>query len=248
MTRDGHLDELDLARLDGDERARDPAFFLAADAHLAGCARCRDALAARRAEDATVAMLVAPAVVARATSVARRGVRARVLAVTAGVLALAAVAFIATRPPAPSPAGDDDLTVKGGALYFEVQVNDGTRTRVVADGDRIRPGERAAFGVRSAHGGHLLIFGWDHTTRAYPLWPTSDPRLPAVAGELAASATLVPLPITVRFDDAPGDETFAALLCPAPFSLADIVPGGLVTVPPTRPGCSTATIVLRRAP
>jgi len=246
LDRSGHLSELALDRLDTDDRALDPSFFEATEAHLATCDRCRDRLDARRRE--AVSLTPTPAVVAAWTSprAVRGGHPWRRLGGVGLVFAAAAAVLLVTRL---APDDDDGVRKKGAALHFEVHVHDGRAERLVGTGDRVRPGERAAFGVRPDAAGYLVIFGWDATGEPYPVWPYAAAARDAAALPIARLDVTLPLPVAVRFDATPGPEHLVAILCPEPFRVGDVVPArGLAEAGPRVPvGCARREVVLDKA-
>ncbi|MCC6625616.1 MAG: DUF4384 domain-containing protein [Deltaproteobacteria bacterium] len=247
LDRQGHLTELALDRLEADPPASDPSFFEAARAHLAGCEPCRARVDLRRRDALTIAPSARVVAAWRSRHAARRGHLPKLVGV-GGALAVAALVLIVARAP---PAGDDDAPRKKGAsLHLEVHVHDGARARLVGDGDRIRAGDRAAFGVRPERDGHLLVFGWDATGAPYAIWPmATDPRA-AVAQPIARMEATLPLPAAIRFDGTPGAEHLMAVLCPEPFSLADLLPpDGLGASEPRVPAaCARRRVVLHKTP
>ncbi len=246
--RSGHLTELALNRLDQDTRASDPNFFTLAEAHVASCARCDAILAERRSFDSQVALRPPQPLIDRAVAVDRaaRARRTRSLLVGAGVVAMAAGAFFALRPPAPDVVDPEDLRVKGAPFQLQVRVHDGREARIVGDGDMIEAGERAGFGVRSVSDGWLVVFGWDATLEPYAVWPVGDAAT-VRAKPLAHSDALTQLPAAIRFDTAPGDEHLAAVFCAEPFALAEVTGAVVKSGTTTRAGCVARTLVLRRA-
>ncbi len=264
LDRFGHLPELAFDRLLLDNRSTDPAFFAAAEAHLAQCEQCRAAFAELRAEDssfhAAASLRKRPD---RSTGHARVG---RMVAIATATLALAAGLLIALRPGpeprtgggygqpfGPSAGGFDPgglgLRAKGGALELEVHVHDGVVSRTVDNHSVVHPGERAGFGVRVDRAGFLLVLGWDQRGQAYVLYPpAADAATPAAA--VSASDAVVALPVAARFDATLGEEHLAAVFCETPFALSDLAPQGHIDPPAiaARPGCALRRVTLDKRP
>jgi len=232
LDRSGHLSELalDVYRYDG---ARPDI-----DAHLATCERCRAALSALLAEDQAA---VVPAPRRAPPKSPWTGWAARGAAL--GLLAMAAIVFLVTRPPAGDrPDDGDTLRLKSGAFDFEVFVHDGQRSRAVVDGDVVHPGERMGFRVRVREQGYLLVIGHDDQGHTYMCYPPGEVGASAA---LPFPATLEPqvLPVAMRFDDILGSEHIVALLCPAPVGAADIAMDARM-----RDGCVIHELSLNKQP
>lgn len=222
LDRTGHLSEYALDRLRFDPA--DEAFASAATAHLASCQACQHRLLTlARADDA---LSLSPR-----SSRPRRSPRPAWLTFIAPLM-LAALAFVIARPwsgegprsSSPRLVSDDDVrTLKGSPLDLEVFIHDGTRSRPVASGATIHPGERMGFRARTQHDGHLLIVGQDERGQVYGCWPQVADVESASAVPLARTERPEMLPTAMRFDPLLGTETITAIFCPHPFAFSDLV-------------------------
>jgi len=210
-----HLDELAYDRMRLDARASDPAFFEAAERHLAACDACRAAFAQLDAVDRDFTLPPSLAVAARA----RGGGRRRLWAVAGAALALAAGVVVAVRLAA-APV-DDGLRVRGGALELQVYVHDGRESHLVIDASEVHAHDRVAFRARASATGWLLIVGWDDRLTPYPVHPSGDAGF--AAAPFDAARDFVQLDAGLELDERPGSETLVAIHCPERFSLADLV-------------------------
>lgn len=250
LDRGGHLSELTLDRLRFDPP--EPSFRAAVEAHLATCAACRDALTALAEEDAACALAPPPSTPRAAGEVIPLSAKRRRAAWIGGVtvLALAALALFAVRPWIVSPPEDDVITLRGGPFDFEVYVHDGQRSRPVADGDVVHPGERMGFRVHLRQEGYLAIIGRDDRGMTYSCYPLPEAGAVTSLAQAVAHARTdgpIPLPVAMRFDDTLGDEHITAVFCPSAFALGPDVVSMADAL--TQAGCSVTTLTLhKRAP
>lgn len=229
----GHLSDLSLDRLHLDGPDADRDFMARVAPHMATCAACTEALSERIAADAS--FRIGPRAPARrgaeVVPLRPRPRRGALIAAT-GVLAAAAVALLVVRPWAPTPTppvgdpvatgeGPDVIRIRGGALDFEVQIDDGGARRAVSDGAPVKAGDRAGFAVRTRAPGFVMIVGWDATGAVYLAHPAAgaDP-LVTEAEAIGVSAEPVRLATAVELDATPGTEHLAAVHCPTAFRFA----------------------------
>lgn len=255
IDRGGHLSAWAIERLRLDDGATDPAFFLAAEAHLAACAECRAVRASMAAadDDLTLAppasLFEAPVASAATTTAAvmsldearaKRRSQRWWIGGAGALLAAAATFAIVTRGP--------DMTAKGTRFDFEVHVHDGKSSRRVDDGARVHPGDKAGFKVRAASAGFVLIFGWDAAGDAYPAYPS---RL-GTAAPLAPAREVQPLASAIQFDAAGEVEHFAAVWCSGSFAFGDIAAAHIDEAALRREvaarDCVLHTVTLKKAP
>lgn len=220
LDRAGHLSEYALDRLRFDPA--DEAFVAAATAHLASCQACQHRQLTLARADETLSLSPRP-------SRSRRSRPAWLTFVTP--LVLAALAFIIARPwsgegprsSGPRLVSDDDVrTLKGSPLDLEVFIHDGTRSRPVASGATIHPGDRMGFRARTLRDGHLLIVGQDDRGQVYGCWPQVADVESASAVPLRRTERAEMLPTAMRFDSVLGTETITAVFCPHPFAFSDL--------------------------
>lgn len=275
LDRGGHLSELALDRLRSDGPLARTEFHRNAEAHLASCARCQAAQRALEAMDAELA--IAPPVVAEVIPLASRARpsvvssgRTRWLAAAVS-LAVAAVVLVVVAPwragvaperpsagePGPGGLDPDHVTLKSGALDFEVHVHDGQQSHPAPTGSAVRPGDRVSFRVDARARGYLLVVGSDELGHAYLCWPQDV----VVAAETTSAPAFGPtsgpeqLASAMRFDDAPGAEHLVAVFCPEPFAYADVATrellgagdGLLGAFRQAHAGCTIRAVVLHKA-
>ena len=193
-----------------------PAEADAARAHIAGCARCREDLAAAEAAVATFTREVFSRTVDRLAPTPwwrRLGVAPLLVP----VLAAAALLFWLKRPAPSGEHVDDtfDLRIKG-AVTFKVFAKRGETVTAVVDGARLAPGDAIRF-VASARTDRFLIVGSiDGRNNATIYFPYGA----AQSGPV--SATPAELPGSIVLDDAPGPERIFALFSTQPLEAAAV--------------------------
>jgi hypothetical protein len=263
--RSGHLSGLAFDRYRYDPTAT-ASYRADVEAHLTDCATCRAALQALETQDA--ALVVAPPsplrlvhAAASAPSAPAHGRpgsdRARRLlpwfASAGAVLALAAIAFFATRGDVtngglgfdPDPHG---VRAKGGRFDFEVWLEQGGHTHPVRSGDRVRPGDRFGFRVHARTDGWLLIAGIDAANQLYPCYPEPPANTPTASVSAAAfTRTETPraLELGMRFDDLLGEERLLAFFCEAPLGF-DALPKTAASPLVAPPGCELEVVTLTK--
>lgn len=216
FSEDGHLHDLGLELL----LARAPAADEAA-AHVAACQTCQARVAAARA-------IHAPPRRSPWASPAR----------WFGLVGLGAAAVAAVFLLAPG-SEEDALRTKGSAVALEVfRDAQGAASERLRDGDEVHAGDRLGFRVRSRDAGHLLILGTDGGA-PYLCYPQG---LGGRSAPIAATAAASDVPEAVRMDDKLGEERLVAIVCDAPFEVAQVA--GLDAALP--PGCRSAAVTLRK--
>jgi hypothetical protein len=234
LGRNGHLLELGAARLLAGELTG--AVQAELDAHLAGCAGCATYLDEIRAED----QRLGPALPAIAPPRWARDHRRPIAALGTGLAAAAAVLLWLRHEPSGGLADQPSIRNKGHQLVLIVHAHDGTRDRLVGPHDRVRPGERLGFEIAAPAGGYLIIVGIDGTGVSYPCYP-QGPEGQAV--RLAPTSALTALPAAIELDDVSDHERIIGILCPAPFTRADVERAPRVK----REGCVQTEVSLIKA-
>ena len=237
------------------------------EAHLAGCAECRQVVAALETEDAGFA-LVPPlqlgASVDAPTQDAGHGAEAQVISLaerraqrraawTTGivvVLAAAAAVLLLARPTElddPQGEGPDRITLRGSAIDFEIVVDDGHASRLVADGATVHPGERMAFRIKARVDGFLAIVGRDDTGVSYACYPQGAELAAVQAVAVTHAVEPKDLPVALRFDNVVGTERISAVYCATPFTAAEAATLAAEGAAP-REGCYVRTLALAKRP
>jgi hypothetical protein len=193
------IDALALAALDDTARA-------AAEAHLAGCDRCRadrDAAADARAHFTTV-------VLPRTQPRPRR----RWWLIAAPAVAAAVLVCFAMWP-APTPRAPE-LGIKGGPAMQVFVAHDDT-VFALQDGETLEPGDRLRF-VAEPNGARFVLIasidGAGAVTTYVPYGGTES--LPLDGAER------IEVPGSIALDTAPGPERIFALFSAAPIAAADV--------------------------
>jgi len=195
-----HLSEIDLARLVVD--AGEPP------AHVAGCARCREALEHARGEAAVFARRVMPRTL---PAIEARLGRRRIAWLVPATIALAAVAVWLVvlprlRPDAERPA----IAAKGSpVLHLVARRALAAEDRVfgVEPGAALAAGDAIRFVLDGADGRYLLVVSLDGAGQInvyYPYGGTAAAPLTA-AGHVVLDGSIV-------LDDAPGPERIWAVM------------------------------------
>ena len=200
-------------------------------AHLEGCALCREAsdvLSQAEAEFRASAMpLRAP----------RRKAR-RALLWGAGALAAAAACILALQPTA-------SLRSKGPGASLGMYVQHGQDVRRALPGEALVPGDSVRFSYSSREASYLAILSRDGAGVATIYFPQGLEMAAVPAAEDAL------LPLATRLDGVLGEETVLALFCPSARALEPLREA-LQASPqssPEVPGCKLATFhFTKRAP
>lgn len=268
LDRGGHLSELALDRYRFDLAEAAPELRREVETHLAACAECRGVMAALETEDAGFALVPplqigasvnAPAsdaghgTEAKVISLAERRAQRRAAWTTGIVVVLAAAAAVLLLARSDlmgdpnGPESPDRITLRGGAIDFEIIVDDGHASRLVADGATVHPGERMAFRIKARTDGFLAIVGRDDTGVAYACYPPGA-ELGAVQA-VAVTHAVEPedLPVALRFDSVVGTERISAVFCTTPFTAAEAATLAADGAAP-REGCHVRTLSLQKRP
>ncbi len=171
-------------------------------AHLAGCARCSDALRELSAEEALPAMRVVPLQPRRERSWRR--------AAAAGAgLAAAASLLLVLRP---SPAERS----KGSAPELSMYVQHGGEVRRAGPGEIVAAGDSVRFAFTTHVAAYVAVLSLDPQGHGSIYFP-----LGARAQELPAGRD-VPLPLGTRLDATVGEERIVGLFCSSPVDLEPV--------------------------
>jgi hypothetical protein len=192
------LEELLAGDLDGEPGA-------SLRAHVAGCARCRDRMAALGAEPT---LAPTPAAGHEALQVRARARRLRVFAAAGGGVAAAAAAFVVALKLGGGAPDTDGARAKGGlALSVHVKQRDGAITVASGEG-RLRPGEEMRFSLALASPGYAVVLGLDAA-------PSVTVYVPAAGGRAVRVEPPGPvvLPGSIVADDVRGAERVVAVVC-----------------------------------
>lgn len=154
--------------------------------------------------------------------------------------ALAASAWIVTRPAAPER---PEFHLRGGGLGLEVFRQTAGASEPLVDGSAARTGDTLGFRVQVRRDGYALVAGVDGQGAVYPVWPAAPPH---EAVPVEASADARALDAAIRLDAAPGDERMVLVFCEAAFRLDGIreavAAGGALPK-----GCAQRTVRLTKA-
>lgn len=209
--RDGHLSDLGL------EHVLDGTPLDGSDAHLAACQACAARLAAAEAVELPVRM--APSMPSSVQDPPARGSAANRPWIAVG-LAVAAVLLLVLAWPARRPVGaDDGIRLRGDGLSLQVFRDAGDTSERLRDGDRVHPGDRLGFRVRTRDGGHLLVVGLDDADVPYVCYPQDQGGRAVQVGPSSGPRAL---PEAVRVDGSGTAERLHAVLCERPFDLEDV--------------------------
>ncbi|MEN0062289.1 MAG: hypothetical protein AAGA48_09060 [Myxococcota bacterium] len=152
----------------------------------------------------------------------------------AAPLAMAATALLVLSS---SP---DGIRVKGGGVELQVFRDEGPKSRRLAPGDEVAPGDRLGFRVRVREEGHIMVVGTDGQQPPYLSYPQdAEASVP-----FAATDHAVDLDSAIRLDDALGTERLVLLWCETSFEL-DVAERVAMddTVPP---GCMVDVVELEK--
>ncbi len=179
----------------------------ALSAHVAGCARCRDAVASlTEARDRTVLPPL------RARPAARRAPRwfSWTGVGAAGVAAAAALLLVVVRPAL------DPGRLKGAAPGLGMYVQHGDTVRRAGAGERVAPGDAVRFSVTLREPAYVAVLTLDPTGAASVYYPGGDRAEPVNPG------TDVALPLATRLDATVGEERVFGLFCDRPVELEPV--------------------------
>jgi hypothetical protein len=187
-----HLDRFSMGELNDVEAER-------VRAHLAGCARCSEALDGMRAarDEELPPLRVVPLA-------ARRRLWPRAAAAGLGLAAAASVALSLR------PTGD---RVKGSPFVLGMYVEHGGEVRRAVEGERVAPGDAVRFAVTTPVKSWVAVLSLDpqgHGSVYFPLGARAEPVQPGAD---------VPLPLSTRLDATVGEERVVALFCSSPVEL-----------------------------
>jgi hypothetical protein len=128
-----------------------------------------------------------------------------------GALAAAAAALliIVRRDERPS---EDDLAIKGSDVGLVIHAEN----RQLAEGDKVKPGERIRFEINAGRRGYVAVAGIDAKGTQTVYFPFNGSAPTAIDPTLDHV-----LPGAIALDATPGTETFYALYSEHPFSLQD---------------------------
>ena len=182
-------------------------------AHLAGCARCAEALASLRA-DRDGARLPSLRVVPLPLAVARRPSPPawRRLAVGASAFAAAAAFALWLVPPSQR----ERLKGTGLGLSMFVQASQGTEVRRVGPGELVQAGAAVRFAVTSPGKAWVAVLSVDPLGKGSVYFPAGA-RAEPVAGGVE-----VPLPLATRLDATGGEERLLGLFCSSAIELEPV--------------------------
>lgn len=263
LDRGGHLSELALDRYRFDPPEAAPELRHEVEAHLAGCAECRAVVTALETEDAGFALV--PPAEAQAAGHGTQGAGAKVISLaerrsqrraawTTGivvVLAAAAAVLLLARSDLMGdpngPEGPDRITLRGGAIDFEIIVDDGHASRLVADGATVHPGERMAFRIKVRQAGFVAIVGRDDTGASYACYPQGSELRAVQAVAVTQAVEPKDLPVALQFDSVVGTERVSAVFCTTPFTAAEAAALAADGADP-REGCHVRTLALQKRP
>jgi hypothetical protein len=186
---------------------------LAMDAHLAGCARCRERHERLRSErehflleyPALAASGGARAAAARDPEPAARALGRR----PRWLLALAAAALALALLPRARWDGPSERERSKGSPRIGFFIKRGEQVRRGIDGERVRARDRLRFVYTSDEPRRLLLLGIDGKGRVDVYWSRA-----VAAGQEQA------LPSAIELDNAPGEEHLIALFCREPLDEA----------------------------
>jgi hypothetical protein len=123
---------------------------------------------------------------------------------------------------------DGGVRSKGG-LSLRLYVKRGERVSEAASGERFHAGDRVRFEVELPRGGHFMLVGVEVKGTVYAAHPLGKQRSIAV-GTTAEGTPPGRTPRvgqvsgTMALDESRGREWWHAVLCPLPFSLAEVRP------------------------
>jgi hypothetical protein len=181
-------------------------------AHVTGCARCREAVAALAdARDRTVLPPLRATAAPPARGAPRWGPWWTALG-GAGALAAAVAAAVLLRPVA-APEGD---RMKGAAPALSMYVQHGDEVRRAGPGERVAPGDAVRFAVSLRAPAYVAVLTLDPAGKASVYYPGGERAEPVNPGHEVA------LPLATRLDHTIGEERVFGLFCDRPIELEPV--------------------------
>lgn len=203
-------------------------------AHVARCARCREAAASlAEARDRTV---LPPLRAARSAAIPRRAPRWLPWSALGAALAAAAVLVILAPRIRPGLGlGLGDARLKGSSPALGMYVQHGDVVRRAGPGERVAPGDAVRFAVTLREPAYVAVLTLDPAGKASVYYPAGALAEPVNPGADVA------LPLATRLDQTVGEEHVFGLFCDRPVELEPVRArlGALASgfVPP---GCQVA--------
>jgi hypothetical protein len=222
-------------------------------AHIDGCARCRERLAAFSAIEPPPAATMLPRVMrARAP----RLTRARLAAAVITLGAAAAVFAVLLRPRGEPGAGPEERTKGSLALALFVKRPGGT-VETVTGGGTLHPGDEMRFAVAAARPGYAVVLGLDAAPSVTLYAPYAAAGAPAQAIRLDRAGTTT-LPGSIVADATAGTERVVAVVCEAAppvealraraLAALTAASGDPARVSSLGSGCLESSVLLRKEP
>jgi hypothetical protein len=171
-------------------------------AHLAGCARCADAVRELSGDEPLPPMRVVPLQPQRRPAWHR--------AAAAGIGVAAAASLLLVLRPATGERS------KGSAPALSMYVQHGGEVRRAGPGEPVAPGDALRFAVTTPVAAYVAVLSIDprgHGSVYFPL---------GARAELLPAGQEAPLPIGTRLDATVGEERVVGLFCSAPVELEPI--------------------------
>lgn len=222
--------------------------------HLRGCPACAAQVTALREGAEAFLRARPPELFLRQLERREAAARARPRGLRRLVTALAVAAPLALlailAPRVLHPAGDDaGVTFKGGGAFRVAVSRGGTGAPELAAPDGIvRAGDALRFAYQAPEDGYLLVLELDGRGEAAVLHPFGGAE-----GARVAAATRDFLPGSVVLDAAPGPEHLFAVFSPRPVEAGPLLAALRAQARRPEPaldcpGCTVATLRLRKAP
>ena len=181
--------------------------------HVAGCARCAEAI-----QELSAAVELPPL---RVVPIPRqRPLWQRAAAAGLGVAAAASLLLVLR------PAGG--VRIKGSAPALAMYVQHGGEVRRAGPGETVAPGDALRFAVTTPLAAYVAVLSVDPRGRASIYFPLG------ARAELLPAGQEAPLPIGTRLDATVGEERIVGLFCSAPVELEPVraaLEGGRATIP-----------------
>jgi hypothetical protein len=223
-------------------------------AHIDGCARCRERLAAFSAVEPPPAATMLPQVMR--ASATRRLTRWRLAAAVMTMGAAAAVFAVVLRPRGEPGAGPEERTKGSLALALFVKRPSGTVETVTGAGT-LHPGDEMRFAVAAARPGYAVVLGLDAAPSVTLYAPYAAAGAPAQAIRLDHPGTTT-LPGSIVADATAGAERVVAVVCEAApplealraraLAVLTAASGDPARVASLGSGCLESSVLLRKEP